>query len=145
MSYKDAVIDYVEQNGGKNSVTAPEVAAAVGCSEDTVYRHWGKAAAADAATEVDRTTDVETDEAGPYDDDPEGSDGEEGTADLTSDDVAGVEEEDDPDDDDPEDMELDDDEAKTYECGECDADLDYLQKQCECGARPAWSAIEGAN
>lgn len=40
-----------------------------------------------------------------------------------------------------EDLQLTDSGGKSYECGECGASLEYLQKSCECGAKPAWSAI----
>lgn len=40
-----------------------------------------------------------------------------------------------------EELDLQDSGGKVYNCGECGADLEYLQKSCECGARPAWSAI----
>lgn len=40
-------------------------------------------------------------------------------------------------------LDLEDTEAKTYECGDCDAPLEYLQKECsECGARPMWHKLE---
>lgn len=40
------------------------------------------------------------------------------------------------------DMGIDDTGTKSYECGNCDAELEYLQKTCDnCGKKPAWSVI----
>ena len=39
-------------------------------------------------------------------------------------------------------LELDDGEAKTYQCGECGSAVEYLDKNCsECGQRLMWSKI----
>lgn len=36
-----------------------------------------------------------------------------------------------------------DDKYDSYECGECEAELEYLEPECpECGTEPAWWAIK---
>lgn len=130
-------------------MTAADVADHCGCSQDTVYRHW-----TDAPQLVDEegngSPSASTENVDP-DPDPEPGDGEieaDGSTERSDsgagDIAAGDLDQDDGQDDDGEDLEPDDDDAKTYECGGCGADLEYLQKNCaECGAQPAWSAIDG--
>lgn len=141
-SYKSDVIDYVENAGGRANVSAGEVAETVGCSKDTVYRHWTEVPElidGDGDDEpVDRTTDRETDEAGPHGDGDGDGDGDLEQGDLES------EGDDDPEDSDGDDLEPDDEPAKEYECGNCGSTLEYLQKHCDdCGQKPVWSAIDG--
>jgi len=129
VDYSSDVIKYVESNGGKSEVTAAEVAEAVGCSSDTVYRHWGKA-----------DVEAESDDGGGVIEDTDAEDR------AQDDHGQDVQLDTDTEDDEPEDVELeDDDDSKSYECGNCGHDVEYLQKNCgECGKKMLWSQMEGA-
>lgn len=129
MGYKHAVIEYKENNP---AATGSEVAEAIGCSTDTVYRHWD---AADPGAEQQPDDDHAEEELEGNSRSPDSNQTEtEGTESSTDSQTQS---------EDRKEAEFDDSEAKEYTCGECDGDLDYLQKECDCGAQPAWSAIEG--
>jgi len=159
MGHRENILEYVESNGGVESVTGTEVAEAVGCTTDTVYRHWHDAESTDTEPEPD--TEPDAGEVDDPDDEP---------AEVDAGDV--VEQDDDPDDDpddhaepfededtevdgDPDAGELDDDLAdddggKEYNCGNCGREVDYLGgddrdgggKECPgCGERLLWSQV----
>lgn len=143
-SYKADIIDYVEQHGGRANCTASEVADACGCSEDTVYRHWTDAPelvddAGNSDTGATGETSEETETEIETETETETAEIEQG--DLEAEETEEIETEEE---DDAEEIEPDDTESKTYECGNCGAELEYLQKHCDdCGQQPVWSAIEG--
>lgn len=90
--------------------------------------------------EISESTDPEPDEGGNLDlddDDPADEPEDLEAEDLTADDV--------DDSQDAEDLDLDDSGGKSYECGECNTSVDYLEKRCpDCGEQLMWSYIEAA-
>lgn len=150
-SKADQVREYVRENGGRDSVTGSEVADAVGCTTDTVYRAW---------QDVPAVVDGE-EESGDLDGEPEEVEEPEESADPDAGDLDPPEEEPDEeveeesDDLDGENRDVDDDladdgESKEYACGNCGHGLDYLGgedrdgggKKCpECGERLFWSKV----
>lgn len=142
MSYKDDVADYQAAN---SNATASEIADALGCSVRTVRRHWSGPGVEKVTDGGDVAPDDDGD-TGESDSDPDSDpdiDGADGDA-MTESDVA-PEAADEGDEEEPDEADFNDDDSKTYECGECDEQIEYLQKTCDCGAKPAWSALDGGD